>query len=79
MYYKNGAISKKKTKPNGEEMREIVVLAVVDDEHGYGSSGGKGRRTATRRRGARRRVSVHVACPHKRRGTAQGPEAQTPQ
>ena len=52
MYYKNGAISKKKTKPNGEEMREIVVLAVADDEHGCGSSGGKGRRYATRRRGA---------------------------
>ena len=42
----------KKTKPNGEEMREIVVLAVADDEHGCGSSGGKGRRYARRRRGA---------------------------
>ena len=54
----------KRTKPNGEEMREIVVLAVADDEHGCGSSGGKGRRTATRRREARRRVSVHAARAH---------------
>ena len=49
MYYKDTA-SEKKTKSNGEEMREIVVLAVADDEHGCESSGGKGRRTATRRR-----------------------------
>ena len=49
---------KKKTKSNGEEMREIGVLAVADDEHGCESSGGKGRRTATRRREARRRVGV---------------------
>ena len=27
-------------------MREIGVLAVADDEHGCGSSGGKGRRLA---------------------------------
>ena len=33
-------------------MREIVVLAVADDEHGCGSSGGKGQRYARRRRGA---------------------------
>ena len=39
-------------------MREIGVLAVADDEHGCESSGGKGRRTATRRREARRRVGV---------------------
>ena len=51
MYYKDTA-SEKKTKSNGEEMREIGVLAVADDEHGCESSGGKGRRTATRRREA---------------------------
>ena len=66
----------KRTKPNGEEMREIVVLAVADDEHGCGSSGGKGRRTATRRREARRRVSVHAARPTAARAPSGNAEGQ---
>ena len=66
----------KKTKPNSEEMREIVVLAVADDEHGCGSSGGKGRRTATRRREARRRVSVHAARPTAARAPSGNAEGQ---
>ena len=67
----------KKTKPNGEEMREIVVLAVADDEHGCGSSGGKGRRYATREcpRGARTQLPETLG---QLRRTGQGPEAQTP-
>ena len=58
-------------------MREIVVLTVADDEHGCGSSGGKGRRTATRRRPeARRRVSVHAARPTAARAPSGNAEGQ---